>query len=231
MTGSMITFRANGGTTPGYLVLPPSGRGPGLVVVQEWWGLVGHIKAVADRFAAAGYVALAPDLYHGQQATSPDEAGRLLMALNIGEAAKDMGGAADYLRGLDTVDPKRVGIIGFCMGGALALYAAAEYPERFAAAVDFYGGHPKVNIDPAKLRVPVQGHFGRQDKSVPEAQARAMMERLRERGFEAADYYYDAGHGFFNDERPQAYHAPSAKLAWERAVDFLGRHLRAAAPT
>jgi carboxymethylenebutenolidase len=225
MSGSLIEYRANGGTTPGYLTLPPSGRGAGIVVIQEWWGLVDHIKTVADRFAAAGYVALAPDLYHGKEAKSPDDAGRLLMALGIDRAATDIRAAADYLLGLDAVAPKAVGVVGFCMGGALALYAAAEHPDRFAAAVDLYGGHPKVTIDPEKLRVPVQGHFGRQDTHVPEADARALMDRLRQRGLVAEDYYYDAGHAFFNDARPQVYNAAAAALAWERILAFFGRYV------
>lgn len=225
MTGTLIEFRANGRMTPGYLALPASGHGAGLVLIQEWWGLVDHIKAVADRFAGAGYVTLAPDLYHGERATSPDDAQRLLMALNIAEAAKDMRGAADYLRGLDAVAPKAVGVLGFCMGGALALYAASEYPDRFAAAIDFYGGHPSVKIDPAKLRVPVQGHFGRRDKSVPEAAARAMMDKLRGKGQPVEDYYYDAGHAFFNDTRPQVYVAAAAAQAWDRSLAFLAEHV------
>jgi carboxymethylenebutenolidase len=225
MTGSLIEFRANGRTAPGYLALPPAGRGAGVVVIQEWWGLVDHITAVADRFAAAGYVALAPDLYHGERATSPDEAQRLLMALNIGEAAKDIRGAADHLLGLAAVSPKAVGVLGFCMGGALALYAASEYPDRFAAAIDFYGGHPGVKIDPAKLRVPVQGHFGRRDKSVPEGAARAMMDQLRGTGLPVEDYYYDAGHAFFNDTRPQVYDAAASAQAWDRTLAFLAKHV------
>jgi carboxymethylenebutenolidase len=225
MTGTLIAFRANGRTAPGYLALPPKGGGPGLVLIQEWWGLVDHIKAVADRFADAGYVTLAPDLYHGERATSPDAAQRLLMALNIDAAATDIRGAADYLLGLAAVAPKAVGVLGFCMGGALALYAASEYPDRFAAAIDFYGGHPTVTIDPAKLRVPVQGHFGLRDKSVPEAAARAMLDRLRGQGLPVEDYYYDAGHAFFNDTRPQVYDAASSALAWDRTLAFLARHV------
>ena len=147
--GSMIQFPANGRSTPGYLALPPSGSGPGLVVIQEWWWLVDHIKRVVDRFAAAGFVALAPDLYHGNPAKSPDEAGKKLMALNIAEAGKDLRGAADHLLSLDAVRPRKAAALGFCMGGQLALFAAQEYPDRIAAAVDFYGIHPNVKIDSA----------------------------------------------------------------------------------
>ena len=124
--GEMISFPANGRTADGYLALPPAGSGPGLIVIQEWWGLVGHIRDVTDRFAAEGFVALAPDLYHGEAAKSPDQARKLLMALNIAEAGKDMRGAARHLLALDAVRPGKVGAVGFCMGGQLALYAACE---------------------------------------------------------------------------------------------------------
>src|SRR3954469_42847 len=137
MQGRMIEFRANGRIRPCYLNTS-AGRGPGLLVIHEWWGLVDHIKQLADRFAAEGFITLAPDLFHGKQTKSPDEAGKLLMALNIAEAAKDIRAAAQYLLSLPEVEPKRIGVIGFCMGGQLALYAVQEYPDVIAAAVDFY---------------------------------------------------------------------------------------------
>src|SRR5918992_6155602 len=124
--GEMVSFPANGRTADGYLALPASARGPGVLVIQEWWGLVDHIKELADRFANEGFVALAPDLYHGEKTKSPDQAGKLMMALNIGEAAKDLRGAAEHLLGLDAVQPKKVAALGFCMGGQLALFAACE---------------------------------------------------------------------------------------------------------
>src|SRR5471030_3238910 len=147
MSGSMVQFPANGHACDGYLSLPPNGSGPGLIVVQEWWGLVDHIKTLADRFAAEGFVALAPDMYHGEKTTSPDQAGKLLMALNIAEAAKDLRAAAVYLRSLPAVKPRKVGAIGFCMGGQLALFAVQQHPDVIDAAVDFYGIHPNVRID------------------------------------------------------------------------------------
>jgi carboxymethylenebutenolidase len=223
----MVQFHANGHTAHGYLN-DSTGRGPGLVIVQEWWGLVDHIKELADRFAAEGFVTLAPDLYHGRRTKSPDEADKLLMALDIPAAGKEIRGAADYLLGLPEVQPKRVGTIGFCMGGQLALYAAQEFPDRIVAAVDFYGVHPKAPIDPAKLRVPVLAHFGRNDRSVKEADARALAERYERAGKAFEAHFYDAGHAFFNDARPEAYDAPSADLAWQRTLDFLRRQLAAA---
>jgi carboxymethylenebutenolidase len=225
MQGQMIEFRANGRTTPGYLNTH-AGAGPGLIVVQEYWGLVDHIKQLADRFASEGFITLAPDLYHGQQTRSPDEAGKLLMALNIAGAAIDLAGAADHLLALPSVRPKKVGTVGFCMGGQLALFAAQEYPDRIAAAVDFYGVHPHTPIDPSKLRVPALAHFGRRDNTVKEADARALAERYRAVGAAFEAHFYDAGHAFFNDSRPQVFDQPSADLAWQRTLDFLRAHLR-----
>jgi carboxymethylenebutenolidase len=220
----LVEFQANGHRTSGYLALPER-PGPGLLVLQEWWGLVDHIKELADRFAAAGFVALAPDLYHGERATSPDAAGKMLMALDIERAGADLKGAAEYLRARPEVQPKRVGALGFCMGGQLALYAGSAHPEAIDAVVDFYGVHPKVTVDPSRLRAPVLAHFGKLDKSVPEADARALMVRLRAEGTQVEDHYYDSGHAFFNDTRPQVYDAASASLAWDRTLDFLRRTL------
>lgn len=223
--GEMVKFGANGRTFNGYLATPPSGRGHGVLVIQEYWGLVGHIKSVADRLAAAGFVALAPDLYHGATAKSPDDAGKLMMALNIAEAATELRGAADYLVAASDVSPKRVASIGFCMGGQLSLFAACEAPDRICAAVDFYGVHPAVTPDVSKLSGPVLAHFATRDKSTPPAVANALVERIRAAGKEVDAYFYDADHAFFNDERPAVYNAEAANLAWERTVTFLKRAL------
>ena len=225
MTSTMVTFAANGRTADGYLSLPPSGHGPGLIVIQEWWGLVDHIKALADRFAAGGFVALAPDLYHGERTTSPDQAGKLLMALNIAEAGKDLLGAANYLHAHPAVNPKSVGALGFCMGGQLALFAGQEYPDAIAAVVDFYGIHPKVTIDPARVKVPVLGHFAVHDKSVTPAMANTLAGAVEAAGGSFTVHEYDAEHAFFNDSRPTVYNAAASKLAWDRTLAFLRRVL------
>lgn len=226
MPGEMIRFVANGGTAPGYIVAPESGNGgPGLVLLQEWWGLVDHIKDVADRFATAGFVVLAPDLYDGQQTRSPDQAAKMFMALRIGEAARDIRGAARHLVGRADVMSEKVGVLGFCMGGQLALYAGQEYPEEFGGVVDFYGVHPNVPIDPAKVRVPVQLHFGKRDANVPEATARELVERLRGGSAEVDAHFYDADHAFFNDTRGEVHDPGAAIEAWTRSVAFLLKHL------
>ena len=222
----MIEFDVEGGgrRTAGYLATP-SGPGPGLVLIQEWWGLVDHIVDLADRFAREGFVVLAPDLYHGVKTKSPDEAGKLLMALDIATAAKDIVGASLHLKSLDSVAPKKVGALGFCMGGQLALFTALEHPDQIAAAIDFYGIHSRVQLAPEKLKVPVMMHFGKHDKSIPETDARALAERLRSSGSTVEAYFYDAGHAFFNDTRPEAYSEADARLAWERSLAFLRKNL------
>lgn len=221
----MIEFPSNGGTTPGFLATPATPHAPGLVLIQEWWGLVSHIKDVATRAAAEGFVVLAPDLYHGEQAKSPDRAGKMLMALDIPRAAEEILAAGDYLAAQPAVEPKRVGVMGFCMGGQLALYAAQEYPQRFGAAVDFYGIHPNVKVDPARVTVPVLLHFAERDKSVPVDSARSFAARLIEGKGPVEVHYYDADHAFFNDTRPEVYNEEGAELAWQRTLAFLRHHL------
>ena len=221
----MLEFPANGHTTTGYLAAPASAKGTGVLVIQEWWGLVDHIKDVCDRLAQEGFVALAPDLYHGTVTRSPDEAGKLFMALNIARAGSDLRGAAAALQSRPEVTSQRVGVLGFCMGGQLALYAAAEYPDRIGAAVDFYGVHPQVRIDPAKLRIPVLAHFAKRDNSVKEATARALVEKIAAAGGSIEAHYYDCDHAFFNDSRPTVYDKRNANEAWTRTLKFLHQHL------
>lgn len=221
----MVTYPANGHTTSGYLALPASGSGPGVLVIQEWWGLVDHIKAVADRFAAAGLVALAPDFYNGETTKSPDAAAKLFMAVNIDRAGADLRGSAQHLVGRAEVTSPRVGAVGFCMGGQLALYGGMIDPDRIGAVVDFYGIHPNVPIDPARLKVPVLGHFGTRDGSVPRAGVESLAAAVRAAGGTFDAHFYEADHAFFNDTRPQVYHEPSARLAWERTLAFLKSHL------
>ncbi len=225
MAGTMVEFRANGRMGSGYLATPPAGRGPGLLVIQEWWGLVDHIKHLADRFAAEGFVALAPDLYHGKTTRSPDDAGKMLMALNIAEAGKDLHGAAAYLLARDDVTSSRVGAMGFCMGGQLALYAGCEYPDQIGAVVDFYGIHPNVQPDLSRLGGPVLAHFGEHDPSVPADKARELVKRIEAAGKRVDAHFYHAGHAFFNDTRPEAYNAEAATQAWDRTLEFLRKYV------
>jgi len=224
--GENVTFRSNGGQTNGYLAAPKTVQGPGVVVIQEWWGLVDHIKDVCDRFAAEGFVALAPDFYHGEIAKSPDEAGKMMMALRIDEAEKDLKGAIDYLLAHAATSSSKVGTVGFCMGGALSLYAATKN-DNVGACVVFYGGHPNVKPDLANLKSPVLGIYGERDRSVSPSVVHELERKLKELG-KSFEYhiYPDVDHAFFNDTRPTVYNAEAAADAWTRTVEFLRSHLQ-----
>ena len=225
MSSQTVEFESNGGTARGYLATPEGGGGPGVVVLQEWWGLVPHIEDVCERFAAEGFVALAPDLYHGEKTKSPDEAGKLMMALDIARAEKDMRGAVEFLLNRDDVRGESVGTVGFCMGGVLSLYAASKN-QRVGACVVFYGIHPKVEPDLEALRAPVLGIYAEKDQFVPPAAARALEEKLKALGKEAEFHVYPGtDHAFFNDTRPEVYDAAAAADAWRRTLDFFRQNL------
>jgi len=223
--GEMVQFPFAGGTTGGYLATPEQGSGPGVVVIQEWWGLVDHIKDVCDRFAAEGFVALAPDLYHGKSTKSPDEAGKLMMALRIDEAERDLSAAVEYLATQDSTTSKKIGVVGFCMGGALSLYTATKN-SKIGACVVFYGGYPKVKPDLPNLHAPVLSISGDKDRSVTPAVVHDVERQLKNLGKQIeVKIYKDADHAFFNDTRPQVYNAEASADAWQRTIAFLRRHL------
>ncbi len=225
MSGEMIQFASNGHTTPGYLALPKGdGPHPGVVMIQEWWGLVGHIKDVADRLAAQGFVVVAPDLYHGESAKEPDEAKKLAMALDRQRAILEIDAAAKYLRGRDDVQPKKIGIVGWCMGGALALSAAA-HSDEFAAVVAFYG-RPLEAADTAKVKAAVLGLYGQEDHGIPVSIVHDFDKELERAGVtHYVHIYAGAGHAFFNDGRPEAYHSEAAADAWGRTLAWFRQHL------
>ena len=223
--GEMVQFPNNGGSTDGYLSVPDSGNGPGMIVIQEWWGLVDHIKEVCDRFASEGFVALAPDLYHGKTTKSPDEAGKLMMALRIDEAEKDMRAAADYLSIQDSTTSEKIGVVGFCMGGALALFTATKNP-KIGACVVFYGGYPKVKPDLPNLHAPMLGLYADRDDFVTPDSVRELERKLKDLGKEVeVKIYPDSDHAFFNDARPEVYNAGAAADAWQRTIEFLRTNL------
>ncbi len=224
MAGRMVEFPSNGRTTHGYLATPQRGNGPGVLVIQEWWGLVGHIKNVCDRFAAEGFSALAPDMYHGKVTGEPDEAGKLLMALNIGQAEKDLAGAAKYLAGHSST--KKLGAVGFCMGGQLALFAGCIDPS-VGAVVDFYGIHPNVKPDYRRLGGPVLGLFAEQDAHVTPETARAVEAAIRKAGKQVEIHIYPGvDHAFFNDERADVFNKAAADDAWRRVLSHFRAHLK-----
>ena len=224
--GEMVQFSSNGAHATGYLAIPENGKGPGVVVIQEWWGLVDHIKDICDRFAAAGYVALAPDLYDGKTAKSPDEAGKLMMALRIDEAERELRCAIQFLLDHEAAVGDKVGIVGFCMGGALALYVATKNPQ-VGACVVFYGGHPKVKPDLPSLQAPVLGIYAERDRSVTPESVHELERELKELGKSVEVHIYPgADHAFFNDQRPEVYNANAAADAWRRTLEFFAKHLR-----
>ena len=211
-----VTFPSNGGTAHGYL----TGEGPGVIVIQEWWGLTDHIASIADRLAAEGFTALAPDLYGGKTTHDADEAGSMMMSLPVAGAAKDLAGAVDFL--IERTG-KPVGTIGFCMGGGFVLSLAAQQGDKIAAAVPFYGVGPGVPSTYTGLTASVQGHYAERDGFYPVEQARAQEGQIREEsGAPVEFFYYDAGHAFHNDGNPIGTYSPdAATLAWGRAVAFL----------
>jgi carboxymethylenebutenolidase len=226
--GEMVEFPSNGGTVGGYLAAPEVGAGPGLVVIQEWWGLVDHIKEVCDRFAAEGFSALAPDLYHGETTKEPDEARKLLLALDLERAARDMAGAVDFLTGHDAVRGRGVGVVGFCMGGGLALWLATLRPDEVRAVVPYYGVIPWEAAQPdwQRLAAAVQGHYGENDSSASPDHVRTLEDQLRQVGADVEMFIYpNAGHAFFNDTRPEAFNEDAARQAWIRTLEFLRKHL------
>jgi len=218
----MIEFPSNGSTAVGYLATS-AGSGPGVVVIQEYWGLVDHIKQVCDRFAAKGFGALAPDLYHGKQVAEPDEAGKLMMALELDRAARDMGGAVDEVAARSA--GRGVGVVGFCMGGGLALMLASQRPDKVRAVVPFYGAVPWQGVQPdySALTGAVLGHYAGHDEWATPEVGRALVRTLREAGNNdvSIHIYPESHHAFFNDTRPEVYDAEASALAWQRTIDFL----------
>ena len=217
------TFASNGGTAHGYLALPPSGTGPGVIVIQEWWGLTDHVARIVDRLAAEGFVALAPDLYGGKTTHDADEAGSLMMSLPVDQAARDLGGAVEFLLAHQAVTCRKVGAVGFCMGGGFVLLLAAQQGDKVGAAVAFYGVGPAVPSSYAGVTAAVQGHYGDKDDFYPADQARTQAAQIAaESGAEVEFHFYAAAHAFHNDENTLGTYSPDdAKLAWSRTVEFL----------
>lgn len=221
-----ITFSSKSGvTTSGEIALPEGDdKAPAVVVLQEWWGLNGHIRSILKRLAGAGFIALAPDLYHGEVTTDATEASRLMSQLNWGKAMDEIGGAAAYLH----AHPRcigQVGVVGFCLGGALS-FAAAQHVAEISVAVPFYGIPPQeAKVDYSKIKAPILAHFATRDKWATVDSAEVVKRELEGRGHSMELHVYDAEHAFFNDTRSDVYSPESAKLAWERTIDFLHRHL------
>jgi carboxymethylenebutenolidase len=221
-----VTFASNGGDAYGYLALPTSGNGPGVIVIQEWWGLTAHIAEIADRLAGEGFVALAPDLYGGATTHDAEEATRLMQQLPVERAARDLRGAVDYLLSRDEVAGDAVGAIGFCMGGAFVLQLAVQEGDRVAAAVAFYpvGYMPD---DYAGLRAAVLVQVADGDQFNSNTLADELTEKITVgTGSPPEIAHYPAGHAFLNDENLLGtFDADQARMAWDRTLAFLRTHL------
>jgi carboxymethylenebutenolidase len=221
--GQNVTFkRPDGNDCSGYLASPAAGdKAPGVVVIQEWWGLNDQIKGVADKLAAAGYRALVPDLYKGKLALDAAEAKHMMTNLNFADAAtQDVRGAAQHLK----QSSAKVGVVGFCMGGALTVLAAM-YVQEVNACSSWYGFPPDQAGDVRNIRTPLQLHLAENDQSFPPDGARALEAKLREGNVPFESYWYNAGHAFFN-EKGQNYNPECAKLAWDRTMNFFEKHLK-----
>ena len=225
-----VEFASNGSTASGYLAVPTSGTGPGLLVCQEWWGLVPQIKRVADRLAEQGFVALVPDLYHGEYAehTEMDKANELMQSLPPDRAARDMTGAIDYLLGHQAVQGNQVGVIGFCMGGLLSLVIAALQGNKIAAVTPFYGA-PLGDMAPdwSGLTAPVQGHFAENDDFFPPSAVKELETQLKGMGKDVEfTVYPGTGHAFANEDNPLGTRdEAAAKASWDSATAFLKQKL------
>jgi len=223
--GQRVEFPSNHHTCQGYFAAP-SGKGPAVVVIQEWWGLVPHIEDLVERFAREGFVAIAPDLYHGKTAKSPDEAGKMLMELDADRALTEISGAGSYLLQRPECSSKTYGVVGFCMGGALAKYTATK-DRNAGATVSFYGGFKKVDYDWANMSGAIMLIAGERDRGVPATGERALGEKLESLGKKVEVHTYpDADHAFFNDTRPEVYNKEAAADAWRRTLDFFRANIR-----
>ncbi|MEO3742151.1 dienelactone hydrolase family protein [Plantactinospora sp. B5E13] len=226
--GEMVSYRSNGGTSEGYLALPAAGTtGPAVIVIQEWWGLVPHITSVADRFAAAGFVALAPDLYHGESTTEPDHAGKLIMGLAMDQAARDIAGAADYLADRPEVTGP-TGAVGFCAGGSLALWSAT-LSERIVATVGFYPVLPWERMRPEWTNYAGKAaliHCSEEDGTSAAEGVQTARRAIEAAGGDCVLHDYPGtSHAFFNDDRPEVFDQPAAASSWARTLDFFRNRL------
>jgi carboxymethylenebutenolidase len=229
--GQTVTYkRPDGKSVNGYLAEPKSGKNaPGVVVIQEWWGLNDQIRGVADKLAAAGYRALVPDLYRGKAAVEAKEAEHLMKGLNFADAAgQDVRGAIQHLKASGS---QKAGVTGFCMGGALTLLAAVNVPET-DAAVAWYGFPPLEYIDASKIKAPLMAHWATQDEFFPIGKVDELEKKLRAANVKFEFHRYDAKHAFANETAdskglPPLKHDPkAAEQAWKRTLEFFSKNLK-----
>jgi carboxymethylenebutenolidase len=226
-----VSFTSNGGTASGYLVKPASGSGPGLLVIQEWWGLDSGIKEMAERFGKAGFVALAPDLYHGQLAghDEMDKAAHLMQSMPADRAGRDMSGAIDFLASHPSVTSQSIGVVGFCMGGLLSFIIAAHRPDKVKAVVPFYG-FPTGAAEPdwSKLTATISGHMAENDNHFAPDAARALEAKLRGMGKNVTlKVHPGSGHAFMAPHNALGtFDEKLAAQIWPEVVAFLKDNVR-----
>ena len=229
--GKTVSYkRPDGKSVNGYLAEPAAGaKAPGMVVIQEWWGLNDQIRGVADKLAKAGYRALVPDLYRGKQALDANEAKHLMEGLNFGDAAgQDIRGAVQYLKGSGSA---KVGVTGFCMGGALTVLSAVNVPEMDAGVI-WYGYPPLEYVDASKIKAPLLGHWATQDQAFAISGVDELEKKLKAANVKYEFHRYNAKHAFANETADQKkldmlkYDPKAAEQAWKRTMDFLAKNLK-----
>jgi len=225
---SVVAMDVQGAPVEGYLALPQSGSGPGVLVIQEWWGLVPHIRSVVERLAVAGFVAMAVDHYRGVETSEPDEAKKLMMGMQIAAVAADLAAGADYLLSREDVTGDSVGSIGFCMGGGLSLLAPTVGP--ISSAIAFYPAMPWPDYHPDWQQYAGKAaliHKAESDEPHAGPRIAEYADAIRTAGGEISIFDYPGSeHAFFNDDRPEVFHAEHAQVAWQRSIDFLDARLR-----
>jgi carboxymethylenebutenolidase len=221
-----VTYGTNGGTVDGYLARPADSQAhPGVILIQEWWGIESHIQELTERVARQGYIVLAPDLYHGQVAHEPNEAAKHMMALNMDAAVTEIGKGIDYLQAQGNIQPNKVGVVGFCMGGLLAWKVAEQEDGELAAVAPFYAGYYQPTADDIKkVTAPVLAIWGEHDESVPIEQRQRIVQLLQQEGKTYKALTYPAGHAFMNPSHG-ALHAPSAEQAWNELLAWFKQYL------
>ena len=225
---SNIDLKVNGDGAYAFMAQPDDdARHPGVVLIQEWWGIEPHIRDLAQKLAAGGFVVAVPDLYHGKIATEPNDAQRMTMMIrgNVDRAAREIIGALDTLKAMPNVEPKKPGLIGFCIGGFMAYVVASRYPD-LGAVVSFYGaGYDPTPAEVAKVNAPVLAIYGSKDQSIPPDQIKKIQQLYKAAGKDLTVKIYIASHAFINPAHGMGNEKAAAE-AWPLAVNFLKQHLK-----